>query len=639
MRATRVVNPKDSPTLVRVPESDSRWTFRDEAFGSTVAPSSGDPATDSPITTSSDFASRYVARDMLGEGGMGLVRLVSDVRIGRDVAMKTMRVERRSLSDYAGRFLREACVQGQLEHPAIVPVYDVGADPSHVPFFTMKRVVGATFAEIVTRLAAGELDAVQKYTRHKLLAAFASVCQAIDFAHARGVVHRDLKPSNVMLGDFGEVYVLDWGVAKILATRDDPASGRSSVATSPSGARTIAGVAMGTPGYMAPEQARGDADIDGRADVYALGSILFELLALSPLHPQRDVDALLVSALRAVDARPSVRAPGAGIPPELDAICVRACAFERKERFTTVRDMLDALERFLEGDRDLERRRELGEVHARAAREAAEAALGRDEPDARRRALQEVGRALALDPENRAATETLVRLLVAPPAAVPPDAQAAMSASARATERATARGALVGYLAWFAFVPFGFWMGVRSVPLAVASGVAWAAAAASAHVALRHAGAARWPRALAMVATSSAAAVTSAICGPYVLVPTLAVINVILWLLVSGRAWRPLIVALGALSVLAPAALDWAHVIRFYHFRDRRVTILQGLLDFTPVATHALLLAASLALVAVAALLVTRFRDHLDDAERRLHLQAWQLEQLVPRASEALRRR
>jgi hypothetical protein len=108
------------------------------------------------------------------------------------------------------------------------------------------------------------------------------------------------------------------------------------------------------------------------------------------------------------------------------------------------------------------------------------------------------------------------------------------------------------------------------------------------------------------------------------------VINVMLWLLVSSRPWRPLVIGLGVATILAPAALDWTHVVRFYNFRDGRVTILQGMLDFPPVATHALFLAASVALVAVAAILITRFRDNLHDAERRLHLQAWQLKHVVP---------
>ena len=296
--------------------------------------------------------------------------------------------------------------------------------------------------------------------------------------------------------------------------------------------------------------------------------------------------------------------------------------------------MLDALEHFLDGDRDTERRRQLAERHAAAAREAAEVALahGLDATDARRRALREAGHALALDAENASAAATLVRLLTEPPDEMPPDALAELRAASQATQRATARGALLGYLAWFAFVPFGFWMGVRSPRVAIACALLWATAAFSAHLALKRAGTSHGARAAAIAATAAAASLTCVVGGPYVLVPTLAVINVMLWLLVSSRAWRPLVIGLGVATVLAPAALDWAHVVRFYNFRDGRVTILQGMLDFPPVATHALFLAASVALVAVTAILITRFRDNLDDAERRLHMQAWQLKHVVPQA-------
>jgi serine/threonine-protein kinase len=360
-------------TLVRVPAHDAAWTSPDDAYGSTVAPSSDDP-TPAPLD---DAVARYTARGALGEGGMGVVHLVLDRRIGRDVAMKTMRADR-TTQGLLPRFVREAYVQGQLEHPSIVPVYDLGVDAADVPYFTMKRVHGTTLEQIVTALRNGDAEASQKYGRRKLLTAFASVCQAVEFAHARGVLHRDLKPSNVMLGDFGEVYVLDWGIAKVMAAQDDivrpaitPAAGAAT--------QTIVGVTMGTPGYMSPEQARAEPDLDERADVYALGAILFEMLCLEPLHRLHGVAAIAASQTE-VDARPSSRAPNAMIPPELDDVCARAAAFRREARYPGVREMLGDLERFLDGDRDTERRRELAQRHAASAREAADIALSPTRP-------------------------------------------------------------------------------------------------------------------------------------------------------------------------------------------------------------------------------------------------------------------
>ena len=618
-------------TLVRVPELDVAKTIPDGG-DLEVSPPSGalrDPA----------FAERYGLAATLGEGGMGVVQLALDRRIGREIAMKTMRAVPGPRRELAARFLREVCVQGQLEHPSVVPVYDLGRDPQGALYFTMKRVRGATFEEIFAKLRAGDAEVEKLYTRRKLLGAFASVCQAIHFAHARGVVHRDLKPGNVMLGDFGEVYVLDWGVAKLLDTPEPHEGGAPHVMPDHGGAApTRTGITLGTPGYMPPEQVRGQADVDARADVYALGAILFELLALEPLHAGPAWEAKVYSTLEgSSDARASVRAPQRDVPPELDAICVRATATAPAGRYATVGDLLVDLELYLDGDRDLERRRRLSSELTQAALAAAEEALGdgAQPTEARRRALRDLGHALALDPGNTGAIETLVRLLTEPPREMPEEALAEMRASRRDTQQATARGALLGYLAWLLLVPFGLWMGVASIPAAAVTCAIWALAAVSAYVALRRPDAAGRPAVVGLLATSTAACATCGICGPYVLVPTIAVINVALWLLVSDRSRRGLVIALGGLTILAPAALEWAGVLSFYHFRDGRVVILQGVLDFPIVATHAFLLAASLALVGITALLVTRFRDTLSAAEHRLHLQAWQLRQLAPRAPAA----
>src|SRR5262249_34851822 len=207
----------------------------------------------------------------------GEVLLSRDARIGRDVAMKIVRVREGAPPDHQARFLREARVQGQLEHPAIVPVYDLGRDPDGRAFCTMKRVNGATPEESLDRRAAGEADAAARYGRRKLLAAFVQVGLAVDYAHSRGVVHRDLKPANIMLGDFGEVYVLDWGLARV-SGEEERGAGAAATVEGSGAIQTEFGAVLGTPGYMAPEQARGGRDVDARADVYALGSMLFEIL-------------------------------------------------------------------------------------------------------------------------------------------------------------------------------------------------------------------------------------------------------------------------------------------------------------------------------------------------------------------------
>ncbi|HEU4535735.1 MAG TPA: serine/threonine-protein kinase, partial [Polyangiaceae bacterium] len=214
------------------------------------------------LVESARFEQRYEARGVLGEGGVGEVRSCRDRLVGREVALKVLRPGSAGSAEARERFVREARVQGQLEHPAVVPVYDLGLAPGGEAYFTMRQVRGKTLDEIVRGLAAGDPAVREKYTRRRLLTALRSVCLAIDFAHRRGVLHRDLKPANIILGDFGEVYVLDWGLAKV-AGAEDPTF---EPLDDPTAGHTMQGQMLGTPGYMAPEQVRGENErLDGRA--------------------------------------------------------------------------------------------------------------------------------------------------------------------------------------------------------------------------------------------------------------------------------------------------------------------------------------------------------------------------------------
>lgn len=206
---------------------------------------------------------RYEILERIGEGGMGVVYLARDRELGREVALKVLRTPDPS-PDERDRILREARILASLEHPGIAPVHDVGVLPDGRVFYVMKCARGE------------RLDgcAHNARSRAELLRLFRQVCDAVAFAHAAGVIHRDLKPQNVMLGAFGEVLVLDWGVAKLRGHGGEPTPASS---PHPTGEDTAPGAVMGTPGYMAPEQLDGSA-IDERADVFGLGGILCFLL-------------------------------------------------------------------------------------------------------------------------------------------------------------------------------------------------------------------------------------------------------------------------------------------------------------------------------------------------------------------------
>jgi serine/threonine-protein kinase len=238
-------------------------------------------------SATSGGAGRYQLAGEIARGGVGVILKGRDPDIGRDVAVKMLRAEHAGRPSMVQRFVEEAQITGQLQHPGILPVYELGLSDERRPFFTMKLIKGETLARL---LADREQNAVE---RRKFLTYFEHVCQATAYAHAKGVVHRDLKPSNIMIGSFGEVQLVDWGLAKVLRRggladeppAGDPGADESVIETvrTASGKVSMVGSIMGTPAYMSPEQARGDIDqLDERSDVFALGAILFEILTGSP---------------------------------------------------------------------------------------------------------------------------------------------------------------------------------------------------------------------------------------------------------------------------------------------------------------------------------------------------------------------
>ena len=287
-------------------------------------------------------AHKYRILGDLGQGGMGRVYLAVDQDLGREVALKMMRVQ-----DAAGarRFVEEARVIAKLDHPNIVPVYEVGITDEGRFFYTMRVVRGRTLSAVLdesrqTDEPDGELSLA------RMVQIFLQIGQGIEYAHSKGIVHSDLKPSNVMIGDHGEVLVLDWGLSR-LAARAESGAGDTRA-----GIRRIAG----TPQYMAPEQARGE-DIDHRADVYAMGAILFEMLTLEPVFRGSTVEEVLEAVRSQKPRQPRLVSPQRSVPALLEAACLKALSKNPDERPQSAREFLDAVQTWLEAEADRERRR------------------------------------------------------------------------------------------------------------------------------------------------------------------------------------------------------------------------------------------------------------------------------------------
>jgi len=319
------------------------------------APASG-TSSPSPALHFDDADSRYEDRGLLGRGGMGEVRLVFDRRLNRELAMKVLRAEVSADAELMDRFLDEAQVTAQLQHPSIIPLHDFGRLPDGRLFFTMKEVKGRTLTQVIHEVHVASTEArddweltseggwrasASGWTLRRLLDAFQRVCDAVAYAHARGVLHRDLKPHNIMVGDFGEVLVLDWGLTRVgRATRRHDALVLNRRAT------TTSGLISGTPGYMAPEQASGDVDrIEPAGDVYALGATLYCILS-GHTPPVKD-GYLPLNPPPVLPER--VGEQGPVIPVELRELCGRAMAWAPADRPDTASALARSVAEWLEG--------------------------------------------------------------------------------------------------------------------------------------------------------------------------------------------------------------------------------------------------------------------------------------------------
>ncbi|MGM0558749.1 MAG: serine/threonine-protein kinase [Myxococcota bacterium] len=292
-------------------------------------------------------------KGVIGEGGMGLVELAEQVALGRDVAVKKVREAAKS-DEARVVLLREGWTTGLLEHPNIIPVYTLGRNDEGEPVIVMKRVEGTPWMDIIgdPSLAPAAFEHADEVDLHVEI--LSQVCNAVHFAHSRDIIHRDIKPENIMLGEFGEVYLLDWGIAVSL---DDDPQGRlmaASDVTTPAG----------TPAYMAPEMVDGDgAKLSGRTDVYLLGATLYEALSGEAPHRGDSLYQIMFAAYQS-----NIRDLPSDVPPELAAICRRAMEREPDERFASAEDLRQALVEYRE-KRESRRLSEKGDISLDALEE------------------------------------------------------------------------------------------------------------------------------------------------------------------------------------------------------------------------------------------------------------------------------
>jgi serine/threonine protein kinase len=319
---------------------------------------------------------RYSIEKVIAKGGMGMVFNAMDLNVRRKIAMKVMLPEAESSPDQVVRFIEEAQVTGQLEHPGIVPVYELGVDGSGNVYYTMKLIKGKTLKEILRLLVEDDKKTIAAFPLTRLLTIFQKVCDAMAYSHNKHVVHRDLKPENIMIGEYGEVHVVDWGLAKVVDRMKPSVEAEIGTSTnamleavnslrqdeSHKAYATMHGQVLGTPKYMAPEQAMGVVDsIDARTDVYSLGAILYNILTLSTAVSGDSIHVLLTKVIMGEIVQPSQynsggthesalpHCPSNRIPDGLSAIVMKAMATKKENRFQSVEGLQEDIYSWMNG--------------------------------------------------------------------------------------------------------------------------------------------------------------------------------------------------------------------------------------------------------------------------------------------------
>lgn len=297
---------------------------------------------------------RFDVQQVHAQGGLGVVYLARDHEIERTVALKQIKSQWADDEDSRTRFLLEARITGRLEHPGIVPIYALGADATGRPYYAMRLIRGECLLDVIERFHRAGVTASRPRQRlpelRKLLQRFVDVCNAVDYAHSKGVIHRDLKPSNIMVGKFGETLVVDWGLAKVIGSDEDVALTTRMVRTPQTdgvSSGTQIGATIGTPAYMSPEQAAGrHHELGPATDVYSLGATLYQMLTGALPHDIDD-DLAVTFARMATGAITPPHLRAAWLPRPLSSITMKALASAPERRYASALALADDIERWL----------------------------------------------------------------------------------------------------------------------------------------------------------------------------------------------------------------------------------------------------------------------------------------------------
>lgn len=285
-----------------------------------------------PPAISNSFR-KYTHFKALKEGGKARLVTCKDTNLGRNVVLKLLRPELAKDKVELRRLLREARITAQLQHPATVPLYELGQTERGEWFFAMKKIDGSTLFDIIVSLAKREELAEKTFNLNRLLAILTQIGDALTYAHIRGVIHRDIKPENIIVGMFGEVTLIDWGAAKVWGMCNE-------------GDENTKGERGGTPLYMSPEQIVGNRLVDERTDIYSLGVVMYEMLAQKEPFRGRTIQDTFDNILHQQPQPPREAAPHRFIPQALEDICLKAMSKEPADRYSTMKSMMDAIQDF-----------------------------------------------------------------------------------------------------------------------------------------------------------------------------------------------------------------------------------------------------------------------------------------------------